>query len=106
MMTSSGSTSSRTRGSSSVVPSTFRPAMRMPCLRGSSSTKPIGTWRSSGLRRSSAATSWPPLPAPTISTSRESRRDSDPAQRPLGDRADQEARPDDQAEREQEVARR
>ena len=45
------------------------PAMRMPCLRGSSSTNPTGALRRPGLRRSSKATCWPPLPAPTISTS-------------------------------------
>ena len=45
------------------------PAIRMPCLRGSSSTKPTGALRRPGLRRSSNATCWPPLPAPTISTS-------------------------------------
>ena len=38
MITSSGFTPSSTRGSSSVVPSTLCPAIRMPCLRGSSST--------------------------------------------------------------------
>ena len=42
----------------------------MPRLRGSSSTKPIGPQPSSGLRSISRSTSWPPSPAPTISTSR------------------------------------
>ena len=64
MMTSSGLTPSSTRGSWSVVPSTLCPAMRMPCLRGSSSTKPTARAGSAGLRRSSNATCWPPLPAP------------------------------------------
>ena len=48
--------------------------------------------RSSGLRRSSAATSWPPLPAPTISTSRASRAAIAAAQRALDHGADEEAR--------------
>ena len=69
MITSVGRTPSRTRGSSPVVPSTLWPATRMPCLRGSSSTKPTGAERSPGLRRSSKATCWPPFPAPTIRTS-------------------------------------
>ena len=69
MITSSGWTPSRIRGRLVVGPSTLMPAMRMPCLRGSSSTKPTGALRSPGLRRSSNATCWPPLPAPTISTS-------------------------------------
>ena len=69
MMTSSGWTPSRIRGRLLVGPSTLMPATRMPCLRGSSSTNPTGALRSSGLRRSSKATCWPPLPAPTISTS-------------------------------------
>ena len=42
--TSSGPAASSTRSSSSVAPSTFRPPIRCPCLRGSSSTKPIGTF--------------------------------------------------------------
>ena len=70
MTTSSGSESSSTRARSSVAPSTLSPAIRMPRLRGSSSTNPIGTVPSSGLRRISHATAWPPLPAPTTSTSR------------------------------------
>jgi hypothetical protein len=41
--TSSGPTSSSTRGSSSVLPSTSSPrSIGAPCLRGSSSTKPTG----------------------------------------------------------------
>ena len=73
MMTSSGSTSSRIRVRSSVevVPSTLRPySSLIPCLRGSSSTKPTGRRRSCGLRASSRATRRPPSPPPTISTSR------------------------------------
>ena len=69
MTTSSGLVSSSTRGRSSVVPCTRWPDTSMPCLRGSSSMKPITALESSGLRRSSSATCWPPLPAPTISTS-------------------------------------
>ena len=69
MTTSSGLVSSRMRGRSSVVPNTRWPATSMPFLRGSSSTKPRTALDSSGLRRSSSATCWPPLPAPTISTS-------------------------------------
>ena len=45
MITSSGLTASSTRGRSAVVPSTLWPATRMPCLRGSSSTKPTGALR-------------------------------------------------------------
>ena len=78
MIASAGFTSSSTRGSSSVVPSTLWPATRIPCLRGSSSTKPTGAERSPGLRRSSKATCWPPFPAPTISTSRAARSMSGP----------------------------
>ena len=72
MMTSSGSASSRIRASSSVGPRTRTPSMRIPCLSGSSSTKPTGFRPSSGLRRISRRTSRPPSPAPTMSTRRAS----------------------------------
>ena len=78
IITSDGRTPSRIRGSSSVVPSTLCPAMRIPCLRGSSSTKPTGALCRPGLRRNSKATCWPPLPAPTISTSFAARSSSGP----------------------------
>ena len=44
--------------------------MRMPRLRGSSSTKPIAVTPRSGLSCSSRTTIWPPEPAPTTSASR------------------------------------
>ena len=43
--------------------------MRIPRLRGSSSTKPIAVAPRSGLSCSSRTTIWPPEPAPTTSTS-------------------------------------
>ncbi len=43
--------------------------MRMPRLRGSSSTKPIAVTPRSGLSCSSRTTIWPPEPAPITSTS-------------------------------------
>ena len=52
--------------------------MRIPRLRGSSSMKPMGAVDRAGLRRSSVATDWPPLPAPTISTSRSADSTSGP----------------------------
>ena len=71
MMTSSGSTSSRMRSSSSVLPSTRSPwSRRRPRLRGSSSANPTGRRPRLGLRTISRSTSRPPSPAPTISTSR------------------------------------
>ena len=68
--TSSGSVSSRISPISSVVPSTLSPSMRMPRLRGSSSTKPIARAPRFGLSCSSRTTIWPPEPAPTTSTPR------------------------------------
>ena len=104
MTTSLGWVSSSTRGRSSVEPSTSKPAMRIPFLRGSSSMKPIGAVDSAGLRRSSVATCWPPLPAPTISTSRSADCTSGPRGRSTSG-ADQEAGADAEGEREQEVER-
>jgi hypothetical protein len=68
--TSSGSLSSRISLISSVVPSTLRPSIRMPRLRGSSSMKPIAVEPMLGLSCSSRTTIWPPEPAPITSTSR------------------------------------
>ena len=77
----------------------------MPCLRGSSSTKPITALDSSGLRRSSSATCWPPLPAPTISTSLSARCTSGwRSGRSTAARTRKRA-PADQRQREQEVQR-
>ena len=61
---SSGLASSSTRGRSSVVPSTLSPAIRMPCLRGSSSNSPTGAQRWLGVAAKLEATCWPPLPRP------------------------------------------
>jgi hypothetical protein len=65
--TSSGRWSRKICGSSSVVPRTRTPCMRMFFLRGSSSTIPIGV--SARDFNSSRRTSWPASPAPTTSTS-------------------------------------
>ena len=94
MMTSSGSASSRMRGSSlGACRAPSAPcSTRMPRLRGSSSTKPTGRSRASGLRRISRSTSRPPSPAPTISTSRASAAGAEAAQRPLEQRPREEAR--------------
>ena len=71
MITSSGSVSPSTRGSScSVLPRTFTPSIRSPRLRGSSSRKPTGCKPSPRLRTISRSTRRPPSPAPTIRTLR------------------------------------
>src|SRR4051794_12346999 len=67
--TSSGAVSSRIWSISLVEPSTFSPSIRIPRLRGSSSTKPIAEAPRLGLSWSSRTTIWPPEPAPITSTS-------------------------------------
>jgi hypothetical protein len=67
--TSSGSVSSRIWATSSVVPRTFSPSIRMPRLRGSSSRNPIAVEPRLGLSCSSRTTICPPEPAPITSTS-------------------------------------
>ena len=105
IVTSSGSTSSRIRPSSCVVPSTRTPSIRSRRLSGSSSTKPTGLRRSSGLRRISRRTRRPPSPAPTISSPRASLLGAKAAQRALVDRARDEARAADEGQHEQQVQR-
>ena len=74
MITSSGSTSSSTRGRSSVVPSTLMPGDRAcPACAGRRRRSRPARCAGRGCGAARSATCWPPLPAPTISTSRAAR---------------------------------
>ncbi len=98
---SSGSASSRMRGSWSVAPSTFTPSIRTRCFSGSSSTKPTGLIPSCGLRTISRSSSRPPSPAPHDQDPARALARTEPADRALGDRVPHEAHAADERERQQ-----
>ena len=92
------------RRSRSVEPSTLSPSIRIPRLRGSSSTKPIAVAPRLGLSCSSRTTIWPPEPAPITSTSCLGTRGA--ARGPLDDQPHRQPGAGDQHQRQDEVHHR
>ena len=105
MITSSGFTSSSTRGKLGGGAEHLVPGHPHALLARVVVEEPTAAERSSGLRRSSKATCCPPLPAPTISTSRAARSNIGPRSGRSTRPRHSEARAGDEGEREQEVER-
>ena len=105
IVTSSGSTSSRIRPSSFVVPSTRTPSIRSRRLSGSSSTKPTGLRPQLGVAQDLAQDEAAAVAGADDEQAARVLARAKAAQRALVDRARDEARAADEGQHEQQVQR-